>query len=52
MQLLKIIDKVPVLEIASQLLSLTYSYSQETLGDAVNLALTQLLGGDDWNVDK
>ncbi len=51
-QLLKIIDKAEVIGIATKMLKLTYSYSQENLGDAINTELSQLPGGEDWNVDR
>ena len=51
-QLLKIIDKEELMGRANQFVNLTYSYSMESLGDELNRELSQLPGGEDWNVEN
>lgn len=47
-QLAEIIDKTQLIQIAKQLLSLTYQHSTSNLPDIIDEYLIQLPGGEDW----
>lgn len=47
-QLVKLVDKTQVMQIAQQLLNLTYEDSAEALHAMVDEYLAQLPGGEDW----
>ena len=47
-QLLAMVDETQVLNTAKRFIDLTYSVSEEDLGEAIYQELTQLPGGEDW----
>ncbi len=47
-KLREIVDKTQVLKVANQLISLTYSHSDDSLRDVIDEEFTQLPGGEDW----
>ncbi|MEG4235455.1 DUF29 family protein [Microcoleus sp. Pol11C3] len=49
-QLAKRVDREPIILMATQFLSLTYTYSIKQLEDAIDEYLSHLPGGEDWNV--
>ena len=51
-QLAKRVDREQVILIATQFLSLTYTYSIKQLEEASDEYLSQLPGGEEWNVDS
>lgn len=50
-QLIKIVDKTQIINIANKLLNLTYSHAEKALGDAISEEFSQLPGGEDWNLE-
>ena len=51
-QLAKRVDREQIILIATQFLSLTYTYSIKQLEEASDEYLSQLPGGEEWNVDS
>jgi len=51
-QLAKRVDREQMVAIANQLLSLTYTYARGEFEDAIDEYLSQLPGGEEWNVDS
>jgi Domain of unknown function DUF29 len=51
-QLLELVDRDQIIAIAKTLLSLTYDYSTKELSPVVNDRLTQLVGGEDWRLNR
>lgn len=51
-QLNQRVDREQILAIATKLLSLTYTYSRAAFEDAIDEYLSQLPGGEDWNVEN
>ena len=51
-QLAKRVDREQIILIATQFLSLTYTYSIKQLEEASDENLSQLPGGEEWNVDS
>jgi len=47
-QLLELVDRSQIIQVARHLLAMTYEYSAETLPATVDEYLTQLPGGEDW----
>lgn len=47
-QLSNLVDKTQIIQLAQQLLNMTYEYSTENLPAIVDEYLTQLPGGEDW----
>jgi len=47
-QLLELVDRSQIIQVARHLLSMTYEYSAEILPATVDEYLTQLPGGEDW----
>lgn len=47
-QLREIVDKTQIMNAANQLISLTYSHSDDSLRDVIDEEFTQLPGGEDW----
>jgi len=47
-QLLELVDRSQIIQVARQLLAMTYEYSAEILPATVDEYLTQLPGGEDW----
>ena len=47
-QLLGMVDKIEVFNTAKRFIDLTYSVSEEDLGEAIDQELSQLAGGEDW----
>ncbi len=47
-QLSELVDRIQVMLIAQQLLSMTYEHSPGTLPAIIDEYLTQLPGGEDW----
>ncbi len=51
-QLMEIVDKNEIINIANKFLKLTYSQSAKTLRAAISEEVTQLAGGEDWKLGK
>jgi Domain of unknown function DUF29 len=47
-QLSQLLDRPPIIQLAKQLIDLTYNYSAENLLETIDDILTQLPGGEDW----
>ena len=47
-QLSNLVDKTQIIQLAQQLLNMTYEYSTENVPAKVDEYLTQLPGGEDW----
>ncbi len=47
-QLLELVDRSQIIQVARHLLAMTYEYSAEILPATVDEYLTQLPGGEDW----
>jgi hypothetical protein len=52
LQVLEMVDKNQIVVTANHLLNLTYEYSENTLRGAINEALSQLSGGEEWKLGK
>ena len=50
-QLHQRVDREQIMAIATGLLLLTYNYSRKELEDAIDEYLSQLPGGEDWNLE-
>lgn len=51
-KLAEMVDRTKLIEIAVKFLELSYSYSAKALPKIVAETLTQLPGGEDWNIDN
>jgi hypothetical protein len=49
-QLKKLVDAPQILQIAREILNLTYQHSASDLPDIINEYLSQLPGGEDWKL--
>jgi len=51
-QLLELVDRSQIIQVARHLLAMTYEYSAEILPATIDEYLTQLPGGEDWKEGK
>lgn len=51
-QVLERVDKSEIIVTANHLLNLTYEHSENTVRGAINEAISQLAGGEEWKLGK